>query len=85
MTMVKNLTSSRRTRSNDFSLRFHKLNLFFRAQEEEMKKLGESMMTKKKKKMYNMIQHGQEKQREKANTLLAKREKLKRVSGKGQK
>jgi pescadillo protein len=69
----------------DYSKELDKLKKNKKAQEEEMKKLGESMMTKKKKKMYNMIQHGQDKQKEKANTLLAKREKLKRVSGKAQK
>ena len=78
--MVKNSKSSRKIRSK-FFLFVSNLNKFYRAQEEEMKKLGESMMTKKKKKMYNMIQHGKEKQREKANVLVAKREKLKKVKG----
>jgi len=52
-----------------------------KSQEAEMKKLGESMMTKGKKKMYNMIQNGKEKQQAKASVLTAKREKLKKVKG----
>jgi len=51
-----------------------------RLQDDELKKLSETMLTKGKKKMYTMIMNGKTKQKEKASNLQKKREKLKKIN-----
>lgn len=64
----------------DYEKELAKMKKNKKLQEEEMKGLSESMMSKGKKKMYTMIMNGKTKQKEKAANLQQKREKLKKAA-----
>lgn len=63
----------------DYEKELDKLKKNKKAQEDELKQLSESMMSKGKKKMYTMIMNGKAKQNEKKIKLQNKQEKVKRL------